>query len=240
MPPAQMWRGHRCGLGGGDSSPSYTSILSQLVGCRLKTLAVLVVSGAGAFVWSMERDPRKREVQFLIDVFTHNDAMCDVCIQAEHKQKFIRTKVKRATTPFELVHSDVCGPFATPTGGSSCCHYFILFIDNHTWWASAWPLLNKRADTCTSACQTFQKIVEAIGYSIKLFRCDNERGEYDSKLQNAISKERSFIRSMSSLYTPQERRCRMHDRHNTGEGQGHANRLASPSSLLGRGSTHSG
>ena len=77
--------------------------------------------------------------------------MCDVCIQGEHKQKFIRTKVKRTTTPFELVHADKA---------------------------------------------------EAIGYSIKRFRCDNERGEYDSKLQNAISKERNFIRTMSSLCTP--------------------------------------
>ena len=98
--------------------------------------------------------------------------MCDVCIQAEHKQKFIRTKVKRATTPFELVHSDVCGPFATPTGGSSRSHYFIPFIDDYTRNASAWLLPNKRADTCTSAYQTFQKKVEVIGYSIKRSRCD--------------------------------------------------------------------
>ena len=31
-------------------------------GCRLKTLAVLVVSGASAFGWSMERDPHKRDL----------------------------------------------------------------------------------------------------------------------------------------------------------------------------------
>ena len=37
--------------------------------------------------------------------------------------------------------------------------------------------------------------------------------------------------------TPQEQRCRTHDHHNNGEGQGHANQPVSPSSLLGRGST---
>ena len=47
-------------------------------------------------------------LQSLIDGFTHDDAMCNVYIQAKHKQKFICTTVQRATTPFELVHSDVC------------------------------------------------------------------------------------------------------------------------------------
>lgn len=70
----------------------------------------------------------------LIDGFAHDDTMCDVCVQAKHKQKSIRTKVKRATMSFELVHSDVCGPFSAPTGGSSCYHHFILFIDDYTRW----------------------------------------------------------------------------------------------------------
>ena len=65
----------------------------------------------------------------VIDGFTHDGAMCDVCVQAKHKQKFIRTKVTRTTKPFELVHSDVCGPFATPTLSGNY-HYFILFIDD--------------------------------------------------------------------------------------------------------------
>ena len=36
----------------------------------------------------------------------HNREQCDVCVQAKHKQRFIRTMVKRVTKPFELVHSD--------------------------------------------------------------------------------------------------------------------------------------
>ena len=116
----------------------------------------------------------------LIGGFTRDDAMCDVCIQAKHKQKLIRTKVKQTTIPFELVHSDVCGPFATPTGGNN--RYFILFINDYTRWTSVWLLPNKKAETCTAAYQTFQKKVEATGYTIKRFRCDNERGEHDNRL----------------------------------------------------------
>jgi len=105
--------------------------------------------------------------------------MCTVCIQAKHKQRFIRVPVKRTTKPFELVHSDVCGPFSTPTFGDN--RYYILFIDDYTRYTSVWLLPNKKAVTCTSAYQSFQARVDSMGYEIKRFRCDNGRGEYDNK-----------------------------------------------------------
>jgi hypothetical protein len=40
----------------------------------------------------------------LIGGYKHDDLMCTVCIQAKHKQRFIRVPVKRTTKPFELVH----------------------------------------------------------------------------------------------------------------------------------------
>jgi len=115
----------------------------------------------------------------LIDGYTHNDSMCTICIQAKHKQRFIRVPVKHTTKPFELVHSDVCGPFSTLTFGDN--RYNILFIDNYTRYTSVWLLPNKKAETCTSAYQSFQAQVDSMGYEIKQFRCDNGQGEYDNK-----------------------------------------------------------
>jgi hypothetical protein len=115
----------------------------------------------------------------LIGGYTHDDSMCIVCIQAKHKQKFIRVPVKRTTKPFELVHSDVCGPFSTLTFGDN--RYYILFIDDYTRYTSVWLLPNKKAETCTSAYQSFQARVDSMGYEVKRFRCDNGRGEYDNK-----------------------------------------------------------
>ena len=43
-------------------------------------------------------------------------------------------------------------------------------------------LHDKKAESCTAAYQTFQKKTEVRGYSVKHFRCDNGRGEYDNKL----------------------------------------------------------
>ena len=110
-----------------------------------------------------------------------NKEQCDVCVQAKHKQRFIHTMVKRVTKPFELVHSDICGPFATPTKINRY-RYFILFIDDYARWTEVYLLHDKKAESCTSAYQSFQKRTEARGYSVNRFRCDHGRGEYDNKL----------------------------------------------------------
>jgi hypothetical protein len=111
-----------------------------------------------------------------------NSHICDVCTQAKHKQKFIRTKVRRVTKPYELVHSDTCGPFGTPTKAGHL--HYILFIDDYTRWTTVYLLPDKKQETCIAAYQHFQAKVDAYnkGYKIKRFRCDNGRGEFDNKL----------------------------------------------------------
>ena len=58
-------------------------------------------------------------IKYLVKGYTNDDSMCTVCIQAKHKQRFINVPVQRITKPFELVHSDACGPFSTPTFGDN-------------------------------------------------------------------------------------------------------------------------
>ena len=98
-------------------------------------------------------------IKSLIDGYTHDDSMCTVCIQAKHNQRRIRVPVKRTTKPFELVHSDVCGPFSTLTLGDD--RYYILFIDDYTMYTSVWLLRNNKAETCTSAYQSLQARVDS-------------------------------------------------------------------------------
>jgi len=115
----------------------------------------------------------------LIDGYTNDDSMCTACIQAKHKKKLIKVKTKRTTKRFELVHSDVCGPFSTPTSAGDC--YYIPFINDYTHYTYVWVLPDKKSKTCTSAYQLFQARVDSMGYKVKRFRCDNGRGEYDNK-----------------------------------------------------------
>jgi len=90
-----------------------------------------------------------------------DDTMCDVCLQAKHKQKFIQTKVKRATAPFEIVHSDTCGPFSVPTKGGHL--HYIIFVDDYTRWTTVYLLPDKKKETCIAAYQHYQAKTDARG-----------------------------------------------------------------------------
>jgi len=115
-------------------------------------------------------------------------------IQAKHKQKIIKVKSKRTTKPFELIHSDVCGPFSMPTSVGH--HHYILFIYDYTRYTSVWVLPDRKSKTCTSAYQSFQARVDSMGYEVKWFRCDNGSGEYDNKTF------RLLIATRSTTYEP--------------------------------------
>jgi transposase InsO family protein len=105
---------------------------------------------------------------------------CDTCIQAKHQQKFQRSVPStRSTVPFELIHSDLCGPLNHSVGGAS---YYIVYIDDCTRWNEVYPLIGKTAAEITAKFQHFKAWVETQGRRIKRFRCDNGRGEYNNAL----------------------------------------------------------
>jgi len=72
-------------------------------------------------------------MESLVDGYTYDDRICQTCVLAKHERKIIRILVQRTTTPFELVHSDTCGPFATKSIGGAT--HFIVFIDDFSRYA---------------------------------------------------------------------------------------------------------
>jgi len=102
-----------------------------------------------------------------------------LCIQAKLRRKLIRVQVPRTSIPFELVHSDLCGPFATRSSGGA--QYFIIYVDDYSHHTEITVLPDKRAETCTAAFQWFQAKVDGWGYDIRRFHSDNGSGEYNNK-----------------------------------------------------------
>jgi len=51
------------------------------------------------------------------------------CVYAMQQQHIVHTKVPRSSTPFALVHSDLCGPMKYSIRGAQ---YYIVYIDNST------------------------------------------------------------------------------------------------------------
>lgn len=102
---------------------------------------------------------------------------CEVCLRAKSKQFFNRDKVSRSSTPFELVHSDLCGPFPTSVGGSV---YYLLYIDDCSRYTEVFFLRSKSASEIIPKFSQYKAWVQNQGYHIKQFRCDNGSGEFNN------------------------------------------------------------
>ena len=88
----------------------------------------------------------------------HDLVACTVCIQAKLQCKIIRQLVPRTTRPFELIHSDLAGPIASPS--CSGARYSILYIDDHTRYTSVYFLRTKEATEVTGYFQEFITRIE--------------------------------------------------------------------------------
>ena len=86
--------------------------------------------------------------------FSNGHDICDICIQAKHKDRPLRIAVKRTTQPFELIHSDVCGPFKHSALGTY--RYYIIFVCDYTRWAEIFLLPGTKSEWCSSAFITLR------------------------------------------------------------------------------------
>lgn len=113
---------------------------------------------------------------------------CSICIHSKQQQKFARLPVQRASQPFELVHSDMCGPITVPSHGGA--RYFIVYIDDYSRYTWVYFLSDKSATTVTAKFQEFAAWIwttfHYLKFKIRQFRCDNGKGEYDSSLFHGI------------------------------------------------------
>jgi len=128
--------------------------------------------------------PGEAAIKSIVKGYVDDGRIYEVCLQAKLKRKIICVPVQRTTTPFELVHLDLCGPFAVYSSGGA--QYFIVYIDDYSRHAEIMVLSAKRAETCMAAFQWFQAKVDGWGYNIQRFRSDNGRGEYNNKTFRSI------------------------------------------------------
>jgi len=69
-------------------------------------------------------------IKSIINGYVDDGSTYEVCIQANLRTKIIRVPVQRTSIPFELVHSDLCGPLATRSAGGT--QYFIIYVDDYS------------------------------------------------------------------------------------------------------------
>jgi hypothetical protein len=126
---------------------------------------------------------------------------CESCVEAKMSRRFNRdTQVARASQPLGLVHSDSCGPFRVASIAGT--RYFVLFIDDFSRLAWVYFLKHKNTAEVLQAFKEFKAAAEnQSGFSIKRFRCDNGRAEYDNSDFQTLLKADGISYEPSAPYT---------------------------------------
>ena len=102
---------------------------------------------------------------------------CDACSKAKQTRS-PRSPIPRvAREKLDLIHTDLCGPFPSPSYGGSL--YYITFVDDAT--RATWVrFLKRKSDTSQCIKDLVKEMETQHGKTIKAFRSDNG-GEYISK-----------------------------------------------------------
>ncbi|CAH9120171.1 unnamed protein product [Cuscuta epithymum] len=126
---------------------------------------------------------------------------CESChLGKQPRKSFPRRVNNRATSPFDLVHTDVWGPYrVTSTLGF---RYFVIFVDDFSRYT--WLFLMKERFELFHIFQTFcAEIQTQFGHSIKILRSDNAK-EFFGASFNQFMTSRGMLHQSSCVHTPQQ------------------------------------
>jgi hypothetical protein len=135
---------------------------------------------------------------------TIDKLICDVCYVTKKNAKIIYIPQTRATTPFELVPSDLSGPFKPSLEGT---HYYLIYIDYFTHYIHIYFLATVISVKIISKFKYYNAWVKNQGHCLEDFRYDNSIREYANKVfwsilaQDGISFEPSppYIQYKNSI-----------------------------------------
>ena len=118
----------------------------------------------------------------------------------QHVESFPQGKSCRAKTPLHLVHSDVMGPFKTPSIGGS--RYALTFIDDYS--IRIWVCFLQKNDEVFQKFKKFKALTEKQnGKCLKIIRTD--RGtEYMNKTFLDYCKECGIKKASTISYSSQK------------------------------------
>lgn len=98
------------------------------------------------------------------------------CVKGKHSRRPSKPVTDRAKAVLELIHSDFCGRFRTPSFGGG--RYMLLFIDDATRFTKVY-ILKYKSEAFTRFKEFKAAAEKQMGYCIKRFRIDGG-GEYTS------------------------------------------------------------
>ena len=109
-----------------------------------------------------------------------------------------KTADYRASKPFELIHSDVCGPMSVSSLGGS--RYYVSFIDDYSRYTFIYFMKNK-SEVLEKFKEFHTYALNVGGKPINTLRSDNG-GEYTSKEFETFLKNNGITHQLSVPYNP--------------------------------------
>ena len=111
---------------------------------------------------------------------------CESCHFAKHHRVSLSPRInKRASSAFDLVHSDIWGPSSTVS--KKGYKYFVTFVDDHT--RVTWLYLMKNRSELFSIFSMFcAEIRNQFNVSIKTLRSDNAKEYMSSQFSTYMAK----------------------------------------------------
>ncbi|CAI7884660.1 unnamed protein product [Closterium sp. NIES-53] len=126
---------------------------------------------------------------------------CPDCTAGKLPRTSFPTSTTRASTPLELVHTDVCGPMQTPEREKGS-KYFITFLDDFS--RLSWVTLVKTKDEVAKVFKCWIRYAEReAGAKVKILRPDRG-GEYMEKDLESFLEDKDITHQLSVAYTLQQ------------------------------------
>ena len=124
---------------------------------------------------------------------------CESCVMGkQHRTAYPKEIPYRAAKPFEIVHSDVCGPMHVNSFRNS--RYYVTFIDDYSRYTHVYFIKRKS--------EVFDKFKEFVSYAtnttgkkVKVLRSDNG-GEYCSMAFQEYMKQHGIVHQTTVPYSP--------------------------------------
>ncbi|CAL9025450.1 unnamed protein product [Prunus brigantina] len=127
--------------------------------------------------------------------------VCDGCMQGkQHRDSFPLESSWRATSPLELVHTDICGPMKSESLSGN--RYFLLFTDDYS--RMSWVYFIRNKSSAFECFMKFKAMTELqSGFKIKSLRSDRG-GEFLSGEFNNYCEKFGIQRQLTMAYSPQQ------------------------------------
>ncbi|KAH9618858.1 hypothetical protein KSS87_009464, partial [Heliosperma pusillum] len=125
--------------------------------------------------------------------------ICEPCLAGKASKKPF-SKASRASTPLELIHSDICGPLNVKARHGAT--YFLTFIDDYSRFGYVY-LLSHRYEALDTFKRFVTEVENQLERKVKTLRTDRGR-EYLSDMFEGFCGEKGIRRQLTIPYTPQQ------------------------------------